>query len=186
MQQGLFGKGVIAEPRSYAQVVVHQNGTVLYYPAFFPADQAASYFENLLHIVAWGQQNVQFYGKQHPMPRLTAWYGDSGATYRYSKTENQPLPWTPLLLDILYQIEEILPTPFNSVLLNRYRSGEDSVAWHADDEPELGPAPTIASVTAAAAGMKLPANTDYRVSIVNAPGKDSYPISSMKQRRLPC
>jgi len=39
--------------------------------------------------------------------------------------------------------------------------------------------PTIASVTAAAAGMRLPQNTDYRVSIVNAPGKDSYPISSM-------
>ncbi len=39
--------------------------------------------------------------------------------------------------------------------------------------------PTIASVTAAAAGMKLPKNTDYRVSIVNAPGKESYPISSM-------
>ena len=39
--------------------------------------------------------------------------------------------------------------------------------------------PTIASVTAAAAGMKLPNNTDYRVSIVNAQGTDSYPISSM-------
>jgi len=40
-------------------------------------------------------------------------------------------------------------------------------------------APSIASVTAAAAGAKLPKNTDYRVSIVNAPGKDSYPISSL-------
>ncbi|HJQ09733.1 MAG TPA: phosphate ABC transporter substrate-binding protein PstS [Gemmatimonadaceae bacterium] len=39
--------------------------------------------------------------------------------------------------------------------------------------------PSISSVTAAAAGMKLPSNTDYRISIVNAPGKDSYPISSM-------
>jgi phosphate transport system substrate-binding protein len=39
--------------------------------------------------------------------------------------------------------------------------------------------PSISSVTAAAAGMKLPRNTDYRVSIVNAPGKESYPISSM-------
>jgi phosphate transport system substrate-binding protein len=39
--------------------------------------------------------------------------------------------------------------------------------------------PSIASVTAAAAGMKLPRNTDYRVSIANAPGNDSYPISSM-------
>ena len=41
-------------------------------------------------------------------------------------------------------------------------------------------APTLQSVTAAAAGVagKLPANTDYRISIVNAPGKDAYPISS--------
>jgi phosphate transport system substrate-binding protein len=41
-------------------------------------------------------------------------------------------------------------------------------------------APSTASVTAAAAGAvsKLPANTDYRVSIVNAPGAGAYPISS--------
>jgi phosphate transport system substrate-binding protein len=40
--------------------------------------------------------------------------------------------------------------------------------------------PTIGAVTAAAAGAvsKLPANTDYRVSIVNAAGKGAYPISS--------
>lgn len=40
--------------------------------------------------------------------------------------------------------------------------------------------PSTASVTAAAAGAvsKLPANTDYRVSIVNAPGAGAYPISS--------
>jgi phosphate transport system substrate-binding protein len=41
-------------------------------------------------------------------------------------------------------------------------------------------APGIASVTAAAAGAaaKLPANTDYRISIVNAPGAGVYPIAS--------
>jgi len=41
-------------------------------------------------------------------------------------------------------------------------------------------APTIASITAAAAGAaeKLPPTTDYRVSIVNAPGAEAYPISS--------
>jgi len=41
-------------------------------------------------------------------------------------------------------------------------------------------APSTSSVTAAAAGAvsKLPANTDYRVSIVNAPGAGVYPISS--------
>jgi phosphate transport system substrate-binding protein len=40
--------------------------------------------------------------------------------------------------------------------------------------------PSVAAVTAAAAGaaQTLPANTDYRISIVNAPGNGAYPISS--------
>jgi phosphate transport system substrate-binding protein len=40
--------------------------------------------------------------------------------------------------------------------------------------------PTIASITAAAAGVAdtLKASSDYRISIVNAPGEKAYPISS--------
>ncbi|HWN19888.1 MAG TPA: phosphate ABC transporter substrate-binding protein PstS [Gemmatimonadales bacterium] len=38
--------------------------------------------------------------------------------------------------------------------------------------------PSLESVTAAAAGIKLPKDTDFRVSITNAPGADAYPISS--------
>ena len=38
--------------------------------------------------------------------------------------------------------------------------------------------PTLKSVAAAAAGAHLPPDTDFRVSITNAPGGDSYPISS--------
>ncbi len=41
-------------------------------------------------------------------------------------------------------------------------------------------APSVESATAAAAGVakSLPANTDFRISIVNAPGAEAYPISS--------
>jgi phosphate transport system substrate-binding protein len=38
--------------------------------------------------------------------------------------------------------------------------------------------PSLESVTAAAAGIKLPKDTDFRVSITNAPGADAYPIAS--------
>jgi phosphate transport system substrate-binding protein len=38
--------------------------------------------------------------------------------------------------------------------------------------------PSLESVTAAAAGTKLPKDTDFRVSITNAPGATAYPISS--------
>jgi phosphate transport system substrate-binding protein len=38
--------------------------------------------------------------------------------------------------------------------------------------------PSLASVTSAAASAKLPKDTDFRVSITNAPGADAYPIAS--------
>jgi len=38
--------------------------------------------------------------------------------------------------------------------------------------------PSLNSVTAAAAGVDLPANTDFRVSITNAAGQAAYPIAS--------
>ena len=36
---------------------------------------------------------------------------------------------------------------FNSCLANLYRDGSDSMGYHSDNEPELGPEPTIASIS---------------------------------------
>ena len=91
------------------------------------------------------------FGKRVLMPRLTAWYGDPGAVYTYSGLRNAPEPWTPELAEIRSDLERTTGLAFNSVLLNRYRDGRDSVSWHADDEPELGPEPAIASVSFGAA-----------------------------------
>lgn len=85
------------------------------------------------------------YGKQINVPRLTAWFG-SGC-YTYSGIQMQPHCWTELLLQIKDQVEAITGGSFNSVLLNLYRNGNDSVSWHCDDEPELGENPTIASLS---------------------------------------
>ena len=81
------------------------------------------------------------------VPRLTAWYGDEGTGYIYSGIRNVPLPWTPALIEVKRAIEPLSGVVFNSVLLNRYRTGKDSVSWHADDEPEFGDQPVIASVS---------------------------------------
>jgi alkylated DNA repair dioxygenase AlkB len=82
-----------------------------------------------------------------PQPRLTAWYGDDGKAYVYSGIINHPLPWTALLLALKAKAEGFAENAFNSVLLNYYRDGSDSVGWHADDEPELGERPVIASLS---------------------------------------
>ncbi len=86
------------------------------------------------------------FGKAIAQPRLTAWYGDEGAIYTYSNLTNRPLEWTPELLVIKARAEKTAQMNFNSVLLNYYRNGQDSMGWHQDNEPELGEQPVIASV----------------------------------------
>lgn len=111
------------------------------------AAQAERYFQQLLSETPWQQPNITVFGKTYPTPRLTAWYGDETASYRYSGIVHQPLPWTALLLEIRRVVELEAACVFNSVLLNRYRNGQDSNGWHADNEPELCPKSPIASVS---------------------------------------
>jgi len=94
----------------------------------------------------WQQPQVQIYGRQLPVPRLVAWYGDAEASYRYSGLTHQPLLWTPLLTEIRARVVEAVGQPLNGVLLNYYRDGNDSMGWHSDDEAELGANPLVASL----------------------------------------
>lgn len=82
---------------------------------------------------------LQIYGRSVATPRLTSWHGDRHCVYRYSGRYFTPQPWTPELLALRQQLRAQLGIDFNSVLVNYYRDGSDSMGWHADDEPELGP-----------------------------------------------
>ena len=97
--------------------------------------------------IQWRQERIKLYGKVHKLPRLTAWYGEPGARYSYSGICSVAMPWTKSLLAIKHRIEQSTAGTYNGVLLNLYRDGADGMGWHSDDEPELGPAPVIASVS---------------------------------------
>ena len=103
--------------------------------------------QQLITTGAWQHEDITVFGKTHPQPRLVAWYGDEGASYTYSGTEHQPLPWTHELLHLKNIVETLSASKFNSVLLNFYRNERDSMGLHADDEPELGREPIIASLS---------------------------------------
>lgn len=118
-----------------------------YYPHFFDADTCEKLLNKLIHITPWEQPEVTMYGKKILTPRLTAWYGDSGTNYSFTGTRHDPLPWTEDLIMIKKQVEPLAGITFNSVLLNYYRDGNDSVAWHSDNETVLGIRPVIASVS---------------------------------------
>lgn len=120
---------------------------VVFYPAFFPAAEADRLLDELVETTEWRQDSMKMFGELKPLPRLTAWYGDPGARYVYSGIVNEPLPWTKALAEVKDAVEAASGVPFNGVLLNRYRTGRDSMGWHADDESEFGEHPVIASVS---------------------------------------
>ena len=95
----------------------------------------------------WTQGRVQLFGRAIPEPRLSCWLGDPGCTYTYSGQRREPIPWTPGLAVLKERVEAATGLRFNSALANLYRSGADGVGWHADDEPELGDEPAIASLS---------------------------------------
>ena len=117
------------------------DGELHYYPDFVED----IFFEDLRSSVRWRQDEITVFGKTHPQPRLTCWYGDR--SYSYSGITMHPDPWTPLLLDLKKKVEEKCGLEFNSLLINYYRNGSDHVSWHADDERELGVNPAIASLS---------------------------------------
>jgi alkylated DNA repair dioxygenase AlkB len=120
---------------------------VIFYRTFFTEAQANVFYEELYRNVSWKQEQIKLYGKLIDLPRRTAWYGDEGRSYTYSGITVTPNPWMPVLLEIKKEIEAVSEVIFNSVLLNHYRGERDSVAWHSDDEPELGRDPVIGSVS---------------------------------------
>ena len=124
-----------------------EDGNIIYYPYFFDKEVSDRYFQRLVNEIKWGQEYINMFGNRIPIPRETAWYGDSEKTYVYSGISNNPLEWTDMLLEIKEEVEKYSPSTFNSLLLNKYRNGQDKVSWHADDEQELDSNCSIASVS---------------------------------------
>jgi alkylated DNA repair dioxygenase AlkB len=123
------------------------DADIVLYPHFFSTPESDACFQHLLVHTAWTQEYMRLWGKTVALPRLTAWYGDGGKSYTYSGITVHAYPWPPLLRTLKDRIEQVATVRFNSVLLNWYRDGRDSVSWHSDDEPELGPHPVIGSVS---------------------------------------
>lgn len=119
---------------------------VLWAPQWLTAADADALLAGLADC-SWAQPIYHVHGRDVPMPRQVAWFGDPGTGYGYSGVRHDPLPWRPDLAALRDRVARATGARFNSVLINRYRDGRDSVAWHADNEQELGVDPTIASVS---------------------------------------
>ena len=123
------------------------DASVLVDPDFVAAPERAALFEAVRREVPWETHLIRLFGREIPSPRLSCWIGDPDATYVYSGTRFEPRPWTPRLAALRERVAAATGARFNSVLANLYRDGRDGMGFHADDEPELGDAPVIASLS---------------------------------------
>ena len=155
---------------------------LLFNPGFLPATEATALLTHLTATAAWEQRTIRLFGQEFPQPRLTAWYGDPEARYTYSGLVWEPCPWLPALAELRQRLETATGTPYNSVLLNLYRTGRDSMGWHADDEPELGSAPAIASLSL---GAVRRFRLRPRAGLVHAPFGLDLPHGSLLLMRGP-
>ena len=113
----------------------------------YDAAQAQEYFARLRFEIPWERHRLRLFGREVDSPRLSCWIGDADAVYTYSRVRFEPQPWTPTLRELRNRLEETCAQRYNSVLCNLYRDGNDAMGWHSDSEAELGPAPSIASLS---------------------------------------
>ncbi|WP_426354425.1 alpha-ketoglutarate-dependent dioxygenase AlkB family protein [Stenotrophomonas maltophilia] len=137
------------------------DADVQHLPGWLAAADADRLLTALQAEVPWEVHRIRMFGNWVDSPRLSCWIGDPQARYRYSGAEFVPHPWPLSLQGVREHLETEGIGRFNSVLLNRYRGGGDYMGWHSDDEPELGPAPVIASLSLGAVRRFLLRRRDH-------------------------
>lgn len=146
-QSSLFG----IDPVLCNQNLLPKDGAATYHPEFLTPLNSDKLMVWLQESLQWEPDQLIMYGKIISTRRKVAWVGDPNCTYTYCGFQKIPQSWTPELLDLRRQVEELTQSKFNSCLLNFYHDGNDGMGWHSDNEKELDAYSPIVSLSLGAA-----------------------------------
>jgi alkylated DNA repair dioxygenase AlkB len=138
----LFDHQLIPVPLS-----TERNSTISFWPNWLSTRDADNLLCKAIDTIDWRADYIKIVGKIIPIPRLQQWFGEPGTSYTYSNICLPAVSFPDWMDSLRDDVEQQTGALFNRALVNYYRSGSDSVDWHADDEPELGPEPLIASLS---------------------------------------
>jgi alkylated DNA repair dioxygenase AlkB len=124
-----------------------KDGIAIYHGVVFNEKEANQMCKELLDTIPWKQDEVVMFGKKIMTKRKVAWYADAGITYTYAGVKKLGLQWTDTLLEIKQKVEAITGATYNACLLNLYHEGEEGMGWHRDNEKEIIPESSIASLS---------------------------------------
>ena len=118
---------------------------VQFYPDFLTAAEQADWLRRSREL-EWTRGEMKMYGKKIPVPREESLFGDP-FRYQYRRAVIEAKPWPAFLLEARDRIQQLSGFTFNFAVGNRYRDGRDSIGWHADNFPQIGERPPIASLS---------------------------------------
>lgn len=127
--------------------LIPYDGEVYYFENFMEDKLARQFFQNLHKNIYWEHDEFLMYGKKIITKRKVAWYGSKAFDYTYSQKTRKARIFTDDLIKIKQLIEAVSKDIFNSCLLNLYHGGSEGMGWHSDNEKELQPLATIASLS---------------------------------------
>jgi alkylated DNA repair dioxygenase AlkB len=131
--------------------LIATDGMVDFYPQFLTDRESQDLFERICSTEKLDQNEIVLFGKKIKVPRLEAYYALNGETYGYSGQELAVNRFPNYLNELRLRVEQKTGQPYNALLINYYRNGQDSNGWHADNEKSLGKNPSIASLSIGAA-----------------------------------
>ena len=123
------------------------DGVSNYHGIVLNKNQCGFYYEALFNTINWKNDEAIIFGKKIITKRKVAWYGDSEYSYTYSKVTKTANLWTKELLALKEIVEKESGETYNSCLLNLYHSGDEGMAYHADNEKMLKKNGAIASLS---------------------------------------
>jgi len=129
------------------QEILPFDGSALLIPKFLVPEQTGSLFDQIMNETPWENPEMVMFGKKYPQAGFSTWFTNTGVSYAYSGIIRMPHHMTPTLEHVLGLCVQATGSNFNSVLVNLYRDGNDSVSWHSDNEEINGSEPVIASVS---------------------------------------
>lgn len=124
-----------------------RKSDIRFWPNWLGGPQADRLLATAIAETPWREDTINIAGKRIPVPRLQNWFGAQNTSYTYSGIRLQALEFPGWMESVRMAVEQVTGHSFNRALINHYRHGRDSVDWHADDEPELGKEPLVASLS---------------------------------------
>ena len=117
------------------------DSDITYYTGIFENSYLDNLFNYLDKLSQWEVKKIKVYGKNCVQNRETIFFSQNSENYRYSGVDNLGIPISqhPILENLVHKIEVLLENKykFNYILGNRYKTGNNNIGMHSDDERTL-------------------------------------------------